>query len=598
MKRAPTIALGLALALCLRSPSRAEDAPLVPSEPSAASAAAEAAVAAPGTAGREIVDHAGSAKRTADLEHSAPLPQIFIHQWVYHEPRTTTPSGSGDQEIVKLTLAEAVQTALQHNPGIAAQRLTPIRALQDVRIAESAFDPDFLADANKDYTLAPNSSALSGVLHNVTSNVNWDVTLKKLLRTGANFEIDWTNNRLVSNAHFQGLRPQYQPELLFSLNQPLLRNFGANFAYLLVDITNITSEEAQYNYRAQLANFVKTVVVAYWNVVNARETLAVRQKSLALAQTTLKENNERVRVGLLAPVAVTEARSQEAARDADVLVAENAVEVAEQTLRQTVYLHRDPSELVPRRVDPVESLRVDPVEISPQQALAVALERRPEVVAQNLDVHARNLTARVRENAILPRLDAVASFGLNGLSGDAVTVTVNGQPVQTPFTGSYGKALDRLTSTDFYSYNAGVVLEVPLGNANAKAQYAQAKIDAASSELNRRQLLSDVTLEVERAVSDVLTNVKRLRATHLATELAQQNLSDQSRRLEVGMATTKDILDFQDQLTTARGNEVQAQTDYNVSLAELARSQGTLLDQYSVVVEVPGKHFTPWWARF
>jgi outer membrane protein TolC len=204
----------------------------------------------------------------------------------------------------------------------------------------------------------------------------------------------------------------------------------------------------------------------------------------------------------------------------------------------------------------------------------------------------------VRENAILPRLDAVASFGLNGLSGDAVTVTVNGQPVQTPFTGSYGKALDRLTSTDFYSYNAGVVLEVPLGNANAKAQYAQAKIDAASSELNRRQLLSDVTLEVERAVSDVLTNVKRLRATHLATELAQQNLSDQSRRLEVGMATTKDILDFQDQLTTARGNEVQAQTDYNVSLAELARSQGTLLDQYSVVVEVPGKHFTPWWARF
>ncbi|HEY2386698.1 MAG TPA: TolC family protein [Candidatus Binatia bacterium] len=598
MTRASTIVLGLALALTLRSPSRAEDAALVPGEPSAAAAAAETSVAAPGTAGREIVDHADSAKRTAEFERTAPLPEIFIHQWVYHEPRTATPSGSADQDIAKLTLAESVQAALQHNPGVAAQRLTPIRAEQDIRVAESIFDPDFLADANKDYTLAPNSSALSGVLHNVTSNVNWDVTLKKLLRTGANFEIDFTNNRLTSNAHFQGLIPQYQPELLFSLNQPLLRNFGSNFAYLLVDITNITSEEAQYNYRAQLADFVKTVVVAYWNVVNARETLEVRRNSLTLAQQTLKENNERVRVGLLAPVAVTEARSQEAAREADVIVAENAVEVAEQTLRQTVYLHRDVNELVPRRIDPVESLRTAPVEINPDQALAVALERRPEVIAQNLDVHARNLTARVRENAVLPRLDAVASFGLNGLSGDAVTVTVNGQPVQTPFTGSYGKALDRLTSTDFYSYNAGVVFEMPLGNANAKAQFAQAKIDAASSELNRRQLLSNVTLEVQRAVSDVLTNMKRLRATHLATELAQQNLNDQQRRLEVGMATTKDILDFQDQLTTARGNEVQAQTDYNVSLAELARSQGTLLDQYSVVVEVPGKHFTPWWARF
>jgi outer membrane protein TolC len=598
MKRASTIVLGLALTLTLRSPSRAEDAPLVPGDPSAASAAAEESVAAPDSAGREIVDHAGSAKRTKDLEHTAPLPEIFIHQWVYHEPRITNPSGSGDQDVARLTLAESVQAALQHNPGVAAQRLTPIRAEQDVRVAESAFDPDLLADANKSYSIAPNSSALSGVLHNINQNYNWDVTLKKLLRTGANFEVDWTNNRLVSNAHFQGLVPQYQPELLFSLNQPLLRNFGSNFAYLLVDITNITSQEAQYNYRAQLADFVKTVVVAYWNVVNARETLAVRQKSLALAQQTLKENNERVRVGLLAPVAVTEARSQEAAREADVIVAENAVEVAEQTLRQTVYLHRDVNELVPRRIDPVESLRTDPVEINADQALAVALERRPEVVAQNLDVHARNLTARVRENAVLPRLDAVASVGLNGLSGDAVTVTVNGQPVQTPFTGDYGKSLDRLTSGDFYSYSAGVVFEMPLGNENAKALYAQAKIDAASSELNRRQLLSNVTLEVQRAVSDVVTNMKRLRATHLATELAQQNLNDQQRRLEVGMATTKDILDFQDQLTTARGNEVQAQTDYNVSLAELARSQGTLLDQYSVVVEVPGKHFTPWWARF
>ncbi len=598
MRRAPTIALGLALVLSLPAPSRAEEPGVAPEAPSPAAAAAEASIAAPGTAGREIVDHGGSAKRSADLEHTPPLPQIFIHQWHYREPASQLPSGSAGQEVAKLTLAEAVQTALQHNPGIAAQRLTPIRAVEDVRIAESAFDPDFLADANKDYTVAPNSSALSGVLHNVSTNVNWDVSLKKLLRTGANFQIDFTNNRLVSNAKFQGLVPQYKPELLFSLNQPLLRNFGSNFAYLLVDITNITSQEAQYNYRAQLANFVKAVVVAYWNVVNARETLAVRQQSLALATQTLKENNERVRVGLLAPVAVTEARSQEAAREADVIVAENAVEVAEQTLRQTVYLHSDANELVPRRIDPIESLRTEPVDIDAERALAVALDRRPEVIAQNLDVHARNLTVRVRENAVLPKLDAVASFGLNGLSGDPVTVTVDGQPVQTPFTGSYGKSLDRLTSTDFYSYNAGVVLEIPLANANAKAQYAQAKIDAASSELSRRQLLSDVTLEVQRAVSDVVTNVKRLRATHLATELARENLRDQQRRLEVGMATTKDILDFQDQLTTARGNEVQAQTDYNVSLAELARSQGTLLDQYSVVVEVPGKHFVPWWARF
>jgi hypothetical protein len=35
-----------------------------------------------------------------------------------------------------------------------------------------------------------------------------------------------------------------------------------------------------------------------------------------------------------------------------------------------------------------------------------------------------------------------------------------------------------------------------------------------------------------------------------------------------------------------------------VSLGELARAQGTILDKYSVVVEVPGERFVPWWAKF
>ncbi len=571
-----------------------------PASAAVAAAPATAVVAAaPAAAGREVVDTAGSQRRLDDLERTPLLPQIFVHQWRYQEPPVRMPdSRSADQEVAQMTLTEAVQAALEHNPGIAAQRLTPLRAVEDVNAAEASFDPDFIVDVNKDRKEAPNSSSLSGVRTNVTENVNWNVTLKKLLRTGANFQLDFTNNRLISNAKFQALVPQYKPELVFSLNQPLLRNFGANFAYLLVTVTGINSEEAKYTYRAQLANFVKSVAEAYWNVVNAREVLVVRRKSLALAQQTSHENEERVRVGLLAPVAVTEARSQEATREADVLVAENAVEIAEQTLRQTVYLNRGDT-FVPRRIDPVEPLRTEPTQVDLARVLEVALERRPEIIAQNLDVRAKNLTARVRENQLLPRLDAITSFGLNGLSGNQVPVTLSDGTVTTsPFGGSYGKALDRLSTTNYYSYGAGVEIEVPIGNAAAKAQYSQAQIDVASSELNRRQLLSNVTLEVQKAVSDVTTNVKRLRATHLATELAEQNLRDQTRRLEVGMATTKDILDFQDQLTTARGNEVQAETDYNVSLAELARSEGTLLDQYSVVVEVPGERFVPWWAHF
>jgi outer membrane protein TolC len=563
-------------------------------------ASAPLAPSAEAPAGRAIIDTETSARRAAEFEKTPFLPQVFSHQWVYRAPTITTPEAVGDDtEPARLTLTEAVHQALLHNPGIAAQRLTPLRQVEEVKNAEAVFDPILSGAVNKDRRKSPNSSALSGVLVNVTENVNGDISLAKTLRTGGDFRIDFTNNRFVSNARFQGLVPQYHPELVFSLNQPLLRNFGLNFAYLLIDVTRLSSEGAAWTYRAQLANFVKQVIQAYWVVVFSRENLAVQQQSLGLAQRTLRENNERVRVGLLAPVAVKEAESQAAAREEQVIVAANQLDNALRTLRQIVYLQREDA-FIPRAIEPIDLPRTTSVRVDANAAMSIALEQRPEVRAQTLDLQSRQITARVRENQLLPRFDLVGNVGLNGLSGKAVPVTVEGSdtPITTPFDGPYSKALDRLASRDFYSYQAGIEVEIPLGNAAAKAQYAQAKIDVAQSELNRRQLFSDISLEVSTAVNDVISNMKRIQASRVARELAEENLRNQEKRLEVGIATTKDVLDFQDQLTAARGTEVQAATDYNVSLAELARAQGTLLDEYSVVIEIPGKRFVPWWARF
>lgn len=579
--------IGIAMLIgvvALAGRATADDAPAVSGDPG----------------GRAIIDTETSAAREAEFEETPWLPEVFAHQWVYPGARITTPDASSqDTGTARLTVAEAVHQALINNPGVAAQRLTPLRQRQDVRTAEAIFDPILYGSVNKDRRKSPNSSALAGVRVNTQENFNANMGFSKTLRTGGDFRIDFTNNRFVSNARFQGLIPQYEPELVFSLNQPLLRNFGLNFAYLLVDVTNLQSEAAAWTYRAQLADFVKRVISAYWVVVFTRQNLGVQQQSLELARQTLRENNERVRVGLLAPVAVKEAESQAASREQQVIVANNQLDNALRLLRQIVYLQKGDS-FIPQAIEPVDAPRTTPVNVDADRALNLALEERPEVHAQTLDLQSKQLTARVRENQLLPRFDFVGNVGLNGLSGDAVAVVdpSTGQTVQTPYDGPYWEALDRLTSKKFYSYMAGVEVEIPIGNAAAKSEYTKAKIDVSQSELNRRQLFSDISLEVTTAVNDVVANIKRIQASRVARELAEENLRNQQKRLEVGIATTKDVLDFQDDLTQARGVELQAATDYNISLAELARAQGTILDEYSVVVEVPGKRFTPWWARF
>jgi outer membrane protein TolC len=46
------------------------------------------------------------------------------------------------------------------------------------------------------------------------------------------------------------------------------------------------------------------------------------------------------------------------------------------------------------------------------------------------------------------------------------------------------------------------------------------------------------------------------------------------------------VLDRQTALTTARGNELQAQTDLNKSIADLQRATGNALSINSIVVRV------------
>jgi outer membrane protein len=139
---------------------------------------------------------------------------------------------------------------------------------------------------------------------------------------------------------------------------------------------------------------------------------------------------------------------------------------------------------------------------------------------------------------------------------------------------------------------------VPLSNTTAKAEYVQSQIDLRRSDLSYRQLLANVTLEARRGIGDVRSNSKRITATRLARELAQENLEQQKKRYDAGLATTKDILDFQSRVTAARASETQALIDYNVSLAALRQAEGALLAQFDVVVDTLPPHPTPLWARF
>lgn len=132
----------------------------------------------------------------------------------------------------------------------------------------------------------------------------------------------------------------------------------------------------------------------------------------------------------------------------------------------------------------------------------------------------------------------------------------------------------------------------------ARAEFSLSRVNVDRARLDLRQLQEAVTLEVKRTVTNLETALKSIDARRLARELAEENVRNQQARFEVGLATTKDLLDFQDHLTRARAGEIHALTQYRIDLAELRRVEGTLLQAHAIELEVVEEEGTPWWARF
>jgi outer membrane protein TolC len=411
--------------------------------------------------------------------------------------------------------------------------------------------------------------------------------------------------------------------------QPLLRDFGWNFSYLVVQVSEKNADAAVYLYEADLANFVTTVIAAYWRVVAAREAVEVRQEAKRLADRTVEENEARVRVGLFAPVSVLEAQADAASRDEQLIEANNELALARQSLAQIAF-YRPNATFVPRTLEPTEDVTLEEVDPNIDRSLETALADRPEILASAQGVEAKQIQEHIATNGLLPRLDVVGSYGVNGLSGRSVpsnttfisttNVSATNPNVQctlitvgiysctlplpgSALNGSRGDAYSTrknggLLSGDFDSYSFGLRLTVPIDNAFARSNHTRTQIELDQAEYNHRDLLSQVTLEVRQTIADLVSARQRIDSSKVARQLAEENLRNQEKRHEVGMATTKDLLDFQSRLTEARFAEVQSKLDYNVAVARWRRAKGHLLDTYQIVVERPGKHTVPWFANF
>ena len=424
-------------------------------------------------------------------------------------------------------------------------------------------------DAQK--SVAPVSSSLQVRGSQAFTNkfYDWNFAMNKVSAlTNGTIGLTFNNNRTLSNSSFSSVNPSYTPQLTMSIAQPLLQNFGWEFATINVRLSESAQRTSQWNYGSALNDFVQRIGNDYWGVYQAEANLQVAQSALEFNQDLVRVNRISLQVGTLAPIDLQEAQSAAATAEANVYSAEAALTTARATLRQDVMLN-PAGTFVPEEIEPSDAPNLA-IEItdSEETALEKMVEYSPALGGLREAIRTALLQVKFEENQVLPQLNLGSSFGLTASTGTTHCVTVSTPPagnctppggtpltgMEPPFGGIYGDALRRMLDGKFYNYAAVLSFEMPLDNAAAKAALAQARISYEQSRLEYRQALSQSVLLIESAIGNLQADVKSVQATKEAVYYAEESLRDEEIEFRVGMATTHDLLQFQSELVTAQGN--------------------------------------------
>ncbi len=526
-----------------------------------------------------------------------------------------------------LTLKQAIYLALRNNPAVKVARLDPVAAQEAVNMAWAEFDPDTQASVGYIENTTPAVSALqtfpetlpNGVvapgLVFLTRQYEWNFGISKVLSTTNGLaSLQLTNLYESTNAFIQTINPYYQPQLILSLSQPLLRNFGWKFATIGVRIAQSQQKRAQWVYKQALDDFVQRVADDYWNLVRAQENLKVAQEALKFNEDLVRQNTISLRVGTLAPIDVQEAQAAAETARANLYTAEANLDSARTTLRQDVMINPS-NDFIPDNVEAVDNPNPnEPVETNDERAIEHAVLYRPVLHGLRQAIETYRLQEKFMENQLLPQFNLTGLLALTAEQGSVtcapafglvVSNCVTGPPFPNlpgfrfPFQGGYGSALGDMFQVRFYEYSVFFTWSMQLDNATAKAAVSEARVAYEQQRMAYRDTLSQVVTEVESAITAVRADQQRVAATAAATAYARQALYNEQQRFKVGMATTHDLLQFEEQLVSAEGNQIQAEVDLEEAKIQLLRATGGLLSHYDIDFEVqdPSEE-VPWYARF
>lgn len=525
-----------------------------------------------------LTNEAHAQRRRRPPKTPAPKPVPAQSEEAAPAPSTPpSPAKFGGEEL-SITVADAVRSALTYNPEVVTQALDVEIADSEIDRQRGAFYPVLSANAaQRQESVYPTLGTATEIVKARTSRLETAVGGRTTFGTQYSLNVltERTGNNMLSR-----LVPMYQLSIGARVTQPLLRDGGFTPNRGLIERAKLARESTEERMRARKIQIALSVIEAYWNLVVRREQVHIRESNRSLAVNLRELVDRRIRGGQAPRSESVQADATVAEREQLVRQAQLDVINAERQLLAITYLNRSGTFKWENALVPAEKPGTVPAEIDFDRELALALENRPELKRRERDLALAKLDYEIAANARKLRLDVYAEAGVAGVAGTSGVPA--GDPTAPPsfLLGGFGNAVGNALAGRAPFFEVGLLLEIPLGNAQREAPVEQAKYRI--EQVKAEDVSTLVSLDVRAAVQALEVARSRLQGAIASEKLAAENVEVYRKRYEGGASTIFDTLRVQDELARARAELVAAAAEQEVALARVIAARGTLLEQFGI----------------
>ena len=426
------------------------------------------------------------------------------------------------RRLVRALAAALAAGALLHSGGAAALGL--MQAYEAAAVNDPTFQSAFQdAEAGKEYKALGRSALLPNL--------------------SANYSVSRNHSDLTIGKSFT--QPQYYSRSAgVSLRQPLF-NLDALARYKQ-GIAQSAYNEATFSGRTQ--EMILRVTSAYIDALFGQEQLRLAQVQRDVLVEQRKVNDRLFAGGEGTKTDALETQARLDLAEAQVLEAQDNL----QTQRATL------AALVGGEVDTLDGLKPDfrflPMpEGGFEGWRQLALERNPELQAQNFAIESARQEVNKSRAGHLPRVDFVGTYS----KGNSETLNTYNQESTT-------RAI-------------GIQVSVPLysgGQVNASSRQSVASLEKARAELQAKS--DKILVDLRKQYAAVSSGMARIQALDKAVSSGKLLVQATEQSIKGGVRINLDLLNAQQQLYTSTRDLAQARFTYLLGMLKLRAGAGTL----------------------